>query len=726
MEKEKTIVEEHKNQQAQSETSAKGYMTTNTGCRINDTDNSATIGARGPIIMEDFHFREKITHFDHERIPERVVHARGSGAHGYFQVYESFAKYSKAKFLCDPTIKTPTFVRFSTVAGNRGSPDTPRDVRGFATRFYTPEGNFDLVGNNIPVFFIQDAIKFPDVIHAVKPEPDNEIPQASSAHDSFWDFISLMPESAHMIMWVFSERGIPKSYATMEGFGVHTFRLVNEQGKATFCKFHWKPVMGFESLVWDEAMMLKGIDPDFNRRDLWERIEKGDYPEYELGVQLVEEDQFDSFAFDLLDSTKIIPEELVPVTIIGKMTLNKNPDNFFAETEQVAFHLGHLVPGIDVTNDPLFQGRLFSYLDTQLNRFNSVNFQQLPINRPICEVYNNQQEGFMRMRVDKNKANYFPNSLSGGCPFMASFKEGGYVHHPERVEGVKVRERSRSFKDFFSQATLFWNSMSDVEKQHLIWTFRFEIGRVQRTEIRKRMVALLSNIDLTLAQEVAKFIGVDPPQGVQEAFGVDYKLLKELAEENKKKKHVNISPALSMFSLKKDSIKTKRVAILIEDGYDSKEFAEMMAYLMKEGAWPEIISMFFGPIKGSAGEQTKVDKTHHVSHPVLYDAVFIPGGKHVETMKQVESMGSVISFINTQFKHCKPVAASGEAVALLSELVRNGVKVAGPEDGVVEFAGVVTKGGKGDLGEFKTTFRNAIAVDRHYVREQKKLILNIY
>src|SRR6187455_3862264 len=427
------------------ESGADEKLTTNQGVRINDNQNSLKAGERGPSLLEDFILREKITHFDHERIPERIVHARGAAAHGYFQVYKPMAQFTKAGFLNDPTVETPVFVRFSTVAGSRGSSDLARDVRGFAVKFYTEEGVFDLVGNNIPVFFIQDALKFPDLIHAVKPEPHHEMPQAASAHDTFWDFISLMPESLHMIMWVMSDRAIPRSYRMMEGFGVHTFRLVNEAGESNFVKFHWKPLLGLHSVVWDEAQKISGKDPDFHRRDLWEAIENGDFPEWEFGVQIVEEKDEHKFDFDLLDPTKIIPEELVPVRRIGKMTLNRNPDNFFAETEQVAFHPGHLVPGIDFTNDPLLQGRLFSYTDTQLSRLGSANFHEIPINRSVNTVHNNQRDGHMRQQINSGRVAYQPNSIGGGCPFQAKMAEGGFASFEERIDAKKVRARSQSF-----------------------------------------------------------------------------------------------------------------------------------------------------------------------------------------------------------------------------------------------------------------------------------------
>src|SRR5665213_3058367 len=421
-------------------------LTTNQGLPISDDQNSLKAGVRGPTLLEDFHFREKITHFDHERIPQRVVHARGAAAHGYFQVYEPLTELTKAGVFQNPSQKTPVFVRFSTVAGSRGSADTPRDVRGFAVKFYTDEGVWDLVGNNMPVFFIQDAIKFPEFVHAVKPEPHNEIPQAASAHDTFWDFVSLTPESMHMLMWVMSDRAFPRSFAMMEGFGIHTFRLVNARGKSRFVKFHWKPIKGVFSLVWDEAQKIAGKDPDFHRRDLFEAIERGDYPEWELGVQIVEEADEFKFDFDLLDATKLIPEELVPVRRVGKMTLNRNTDNYFAETEQVAFHTGHVVPGIDFSNDPLLQGRNFSYIDTQLRRV-GPNFAELPINRPLDPVRNNQRDGMGRTTINKGRVAYFPNRLGGGCPMHSPEAAQAFRSYPQAVEGAKVRERAESFAD---------------------------------------------------------------------------------------------------------------------------------------------------------------------------------------------------------------------------------------------------------------------------------------
>jgi len=514
MEKKRIVDKKSKDDQLETfrENPEREFLTTNQGVRVSNTDISLKAGERGPTLLEDFHFREKITHFDHERIPERIVHARGSGAQGYFQVYEPMAEYTSAKFLQDPDEKTPVFVRFSTVVGFRGSADTVRDIRGFAVKFYTEEGNYDLVGNNIPVFFIQDAIKFPDFVHAAKPEQDNQMPQAATAHDTFWDFVSCHPETAHTIMWLMSDRTIPRSYRMMQGFGVNTYRFVNAEGKGRFIKFHWRPLLGIHSLIWDEAQKISGKDPDFHRRDLWEAIEMGDCPEYEFGIQVIEEEDEFKFDFDILDATKIWPEEEVPVKFIGKMTLNRNPDNFFAETEQIAFCPANVVPGIDFSNDLLLQGRLFSYLDTQLIRLGGPNFHEIPINRPLVPISNNQREGYHRMTINKGKVSYFPNSIGENLPRPASAEESGYSHYMEKVEGKKIRERSEKFKDFFNQAKLFWNSMSEPEKEHIIRAFHFEVGKVIVPEIRKAVVDLFNNVDGELAIEIAKGVGVSAPE----------------------------------------------------------------------------------------------------------------------------------------------------------------------------------------------------------------------
>lgn len=701
------------------------YLTTNQGVKLNHVDDSLKAGSRGPTLMEDFHFRERMTHFDHESIPERVVHARGSGAHGYFQVYDnSMSKYTKAKFLTDPSLKTPVFVRFSTVVGSRGSADTVRDVRGFATKFYTVEGNYDLVGNNIPIFFIQDGNKFPDLVHSIKPEPHHEMPQASAAHDNFWDFISLMPESMHMIMWLLSDRGIPRSFRMMEGFGVHTFRFINNEGKPTFVKLHWKPVLGTHSLVFDEAQKLAGKDPDWLRRDLWEAIDGGDYPEFELGVQLVDHDDEFKFDFDLLDATKIIPEELVPVQRIGKMTLNRNPDNFFEETEQVAFHPGHVVPGIDVTNDPLLQGRLFSYLDTQLTRLGGPNFAQIPINSPHVPVNNHQGAGFMRMGNSKRKVNYHPNSVGGGCPFLAGEDMGGYAHYAEKVDGHKIRERSESFKDHFSQATLFWNSMTEPEKKHIISAFHFELGKVDSKEVRQRMFEQISKVDLELAVHVAKGIGVSPPQNetIAKVKEGAEKVTDTIKNPFEGKPKVDKSPAVSIEAGKAaDNIKTRQIAFLLADGFDDEQVSKVKQALMDKGAKVKIVSKFRGTLKGKNGKEVEVDKNHVTTASIMYDAIFIPGGK--DNLEQLMMQGDAIHFVNEAYKHHKPIAAIGEGVGLLIKSEIRGVRFSEKEgDQMVTDKGVVTSQNTNDLNGFNDQFFKAIAKHRHWEREEKGMI----
>jgi catalase len=708
--KEKDLQEFHEDSQEQ-------YLTTNQGVRINHTDDSLKAGSRGPTLMEDFHFREKMTHFDHERIPERVVHARGSGAHGYFQVYESMAEYTKAKFLLDPSVKTPVFVRFSTVVGSRGSADTVRDVRGFATKFFTEEGNYDLVGNNMPVFFIQDAIKFPDLVHAIKPLPDREMPQASAAHDTFWDFISLMPESMHMIMWVLSDRAIPRSFRMMEGFGVHTFRFINEQGQARFVKFHWKPLYGTHALVWDEAQKLAGKDPDWLRRDLWESIEKGDFPEFELGVQIVEEQDEFKFDFDLLDPTKIIPEELVPVMRIGKMILNRNPDDFFAETEQVAFHPGNVVPGIDFTNDPLLQGRLFSYLDTQLIRLGGPNFHELPINRPLAPVYNNQQDGFSRQTIKKGPINYFPNTLGGGHPMPAPEQKGGYVHYQEKVEGRKIRERSESFSDHYSQAILFWNSLSQPEKTHLIEAAQFELGKVEDMDVRQRMIDHFANIDGELAKKAAEGIGISGPSGEGGWYreGQELKRIKAT-----KKPKIERSEAISMENTRKDTIKGRKIAILAAQGVDLESLSQVKKSLEQAGAHVEVISKNKGMLQGAGGQEVMVDKNYVTTGSIMYDAVYVPGGR--SSVDILKSQGEAVHFVNESFKHCKALAAFGEGVELLTGANLKGVQLATNHDQENMFSdmGVVSARNGASMDAFASEFIQAISQHRHWEREAVK------
>ncbi|WP_367866674.1 catalase [Pedobacter sp. WC2423] len=637
-------------------------LTTNQGLKVNDDQNSLKAGERGATLLEDFILREKITHFDHERIPERIVHARGSGAHGVFELYKSQAEYTKAGFLNDTTIKTPVFVRFSTVAGSRGSTDLARDVRGFSVKFYTQEGIYDFVGNNMPVFFIQDAIKFPDLIHAVKPEPHHEMPQAASAHDTFWDFISLMPESSHMVMWLMSDRAIPRSYRMMEGFGVHTFRLINEEGKSHFVKFHWKPLLGVHSVVWNEALKISGNDPDFHRRDLWEAIEAGAFPEWELGIQVIPEEDEHKFEFDLLDPTKLVPEELVPVQRIGKMTLNRNPDNFFAETEQVAFHPGHLVPGIDFTNDPLLQGRLFSYTDTQLSRLGGPNFHEIPINRPISPVHNNQRDGHMRQTINKGRTSYQPNRINDNSPLQAKVSEGGFSSYQERIDAKKIRARSDSFFDHFSQATLFYNSQSEPEKNHLVDALRFELGKVEIEDIRKRMLGILTQVDLTLAARVAEGLGLDVPSGPERPVnhGVPADGDQKKYEPKIVKSTLKSSAALSMQDTPKDTIKTRKIAILATDGVNGSQLDAYKKVLEAAGAVTKIVATHDGHIKDDSGKLIKVDFTFLTTASVLFDAVYIPGGK--KSIDALTAEADAVHFAEEAFRHCKAIAANAEGV----------------------------------------------------------------
>ncbi len=645
--------------------STRQRITTNHGVRINDDQNSLKAGDRGATLLEDFILREKITHFDHERIPERVVHARGSGAHGVFKVYEDMSDLTRAAFLCDPGAETPVFVRFSTVAGSRGSTDLARDVRGFAVKFYTQEGNFDLVGNNMPVFFIQDAIKFPDLVHAVKPEPDNEMPQAASAHDTFWDFISLLPESAHMIMWTMSDRALPRSYRMMEGFGVHTFRLVNAAGVSSFVKFHWKPLLGVHAVAWDEAQNISGKDPDYHRRDLWDAIEAGAFPEWELGVQIVaEEDEF-KFDFDLLDSTKIIPEELVPVQRIGKMTLNRNPDNFFAETEQVAYHIGHVVPGIDFTNDPLLQGRLFSYTDTQLIRLGGPNFHEIPINRPIIPVHNNQRDGYMRQTINRGKTSYGPNAIAANDPQQTKAADGGFTSYNERIDARKIRARSRSFFDHFSQAKLFFDSQSAPEKNHIIDALSFELGKVKMVPIRERMLGVLAHIDKGLAAAVAYALGLHVPEISLGELNGSVPADADPADYTPEKKEGALakSEALSMANTIKDSIATRKIAILAADGVDGKSLSSVKDALVAKGAVVHVIAPKLGEIISAEDQKIQVDESFLTAASVLYDAVYVPGGTN--SVASVEAEANAVHFLNEAFKHCKAIAADAAAIQVL-------------------------------------------------------------
>lgn len=640
-------------------------MTTNDGVPIQDNNNTLKAGDRGPSLQQDHIYFDKLLHFDRERIPERVVHARGSGAHGIFEATADLSAYTTAAFLKKGTV-TPLFTRFSTVAGFKGSTDLARDVRGFSVKFYTEEGNYDLVGNNIPIFFIQDAMNFPDLIHAVKPEPNKELPQAASAHDTFWDFISLMPESAHMIMWVMSDRAIPRSLRMMEGFGVHTFKLINKAGKATFVKFHWKPRLGVHSVAWNEAQKISGFNSDFHRGDLWDAIDKGDFPQWDLGVQLVpEEDEF-KYSFDILDATKIIPEELVPVQIVGTMTLNRNPDNFFAETEQAAFAPSRLVPGIDFSDDPLLQGRVFSYLDTQNYRLGGPNFNELPINRPINGKHNNQKDGFARMDIPNNEVTYFPNSKAAGCPYQAILKgEKGYESHKQHIDAPKVRQRSDSFADHFTQATLFFKSQSAEEQQHIIDALSFELSKVNDENIRRRQLAILNQIDKDLAKKVGHNLGQTPPAELDE-------LTLKFARQNHpnyplkaKSPEVTSSAALSMkVKPGEGTIKTRQVAFLVDDGVSKAAVDKMKQALAKEGAEAVLISSHVGALTYKEGGTEAIQHSYLTDASVLYDAFYTPDGDSVKALK---SNPDYLQFINEGYRHCKALAFAKGAEELMQK-----------------------------------------------------------
>ena len=628
------------------------HLTTNQGVPVADNQHSLKIGLRGPTAMEDFILREKITHFDHERIPERVVHARGSGAHGFFESYDDFGALTRAAPFAAKGKRTPVFVRFSTVAGERGSTDVARDVRGFAVKFYTDEGNWDLVGNNIPVFFIQDAMKFPDLVHAAKPEPHHQMPQAATAHDTFWDFAGLSPEIAHMLMWVMSDRAIPRSYRTMQGFGVHTFRLINAQGESRFVKFHWTPLAGTHSLVWDEAVRISGADPDFHRRDLWEAIESGNFPEWELGLQVFTEEQAQAFPFDILDATKLVPEELVPVTPVGRMVLNRNPDNFFAETEQVAFCTAHIVPGIDFSNDPLLQGRNHSYLDTQLTRLGGPNFHEIPINAPVVQVQNNQRDGLHRQAIHRGRVNYEPNSLGGGCPFQAG--RMGFTSFPERFTTEdKVRGNPELFAEHYGQARLFYQSQTAVEQAHIANAFRFELTRVQTPAVRQRILALLANVDTALAAKVAEGIGMDVPDPLPRASAAPVPSYPP-------------SPALSLLSRPGHTgIRTRRVAILTGRGVDAAQVLALYQSLLDDGAVPRLVGNMLGKVAGANGETLDIEVTLEAAPSVLFDAMIVPDG--VQAVESLARNAHAIDFVREQYRHCKPILVLGAGAQLLAK-----------------------------------------------------------
>ncbi|KWT97185.1 MULTISPECIES: catalase [unclassified Variovorax] len=669
-------------------------LTTNQGVPIADNQNSLKAGLRGPALLEDFILREKITNFDHERIPERIVHARGSGAHGYFEAYEALTDLTRAAPFQEKGKITPVFVRFSTVAGERGSVDTARDVRGFAVKFYTDEGNWDLVGNNIPVFFIQDAMKFPDLVHSVKPEPHHAMPQAASAHDTFYDFISLSPESTHMMLWTMSDRAIPRSYRMMEGFGVHSFRMVNAAGESRFVKFHWKPKLGTHSLVWDEAAKIQGADADYHRRDLWEAIEAGEYPEWELGLQVFTEQEAANWSFDILDATKIVPEELVPVRIVGRLVLDRNPDNFFAETEQVAFCTAHVVPGIDFSNDPLLAGRIHSYKDTQILRLGGANFHEIPINSPIVPVHNNQRDGIKRQALHRGRVAYEPNSLAGGCPFQAGAK--GFVSFPEPMQGDKLRGKPEKFADHYQQATLFWNSQTEWEKAHIVGAFRFELSKCTVPAIRERMVSSLANVAPELAARVAEGLGIAMPAPMPRAA------------EKPQAPEVATSPALSLTARPGEGgIRTRKIALLAADGVDGASIEALQAALVDAGAVARIVAPRIGPVRTAGGGTLDADASLENTPPVLFDAVVLPDGQ--AGVELLASVGQTKEFVVNTYRHCKTLLVLGASKTLTDKLGMPATLPTGEPDPGILFAGA---------GEdIAASFIAALARHRHPERD---------
>lgn len=610
-------------------------MTSDAGLKISNDERSLKAGKRGPTLFQDFHFYKKQSHFNRERIPERVVHARGYGAHGEFECYKSMSPYTKASFLQEAGSKVPVFVRFSTLIGSKGSKDTAQDIRGFAVKFYTEEGNYDLLGLSFQVFLVQDAMKFVDAVHAIKPNPETAIPQATSAHDTFWDYVANNQESAHMIMWLMSDRSRPRSYRMMDGYPINTFRFINEQGKSTFVRFSWKAVLGVHSLLLDEAGVIGGVDPDYHRRDLKEAIERGAYPQYEFGVQLIKEEDEFKYDFDVLDDTKLWPEEEIPVEVIGKMTLNRTVDNNFAETEQASFDPSNVVPGINFSNDPVLQGRSFAYRDTDYHRLGSANIEEIPINQSVCPVHFNQRDGYMRHRIDVDRVDYHNNSLANNTPATSSPEEGGYAHYPEKVEGHITRDESDLFKDYFSQARLFWNSMTPVEKQHIVESFKFHLGKVKSPSVRQQNVEMFAKVDEGLASIIAENIGVNPPSESQ-------------VPNNKK------SPALSQANTPHYAY-TQKVGVLIGDGFNGKEVSQVIHTLQEHGVFVDIVSEKLGEVTGADGVTIKVDQTFLTTYPVLFDSLYIVGGS---SNNKARFKQDIMTFVSEAYKAYKPIGVA--------------------------------------------------------------------
>ncbi len=673
----------------QAATSPAQTLTTNQGIPVSDNQNSLRVAARGPTLLEDFVLREKITSFDHERIPERIVHARGSGAHGYFQVYKPQSRLTKAAFLQDPKTRTPVFVRFSTVAGGAGSVDLPRDVRGFAVKFYTEEGNFDLVGNNIPVFFIQDAMKFPDLIHSVKMEPDRAFPQNGSAHDTFWDFVSLMPESMHMLMWAMSDRAIPRSLRMIEGFGVNTFRFVNAQGRSTFVKFHWRPALGAASVLWDEACKINGADQDFHRRDLWTAIDQGDFPAWELSVQAVDQARADELPFDILDATKLIPEEVVPLQVIGKLVLNRNPDNFFAETEQVAFCPANIVPGIDFSNDPLLQGRLFSYLDTQLTRLGGPNFHEVEINRPKCPMRNLQRDGHMRMTVPKGRVAYEPNTLDPSGP--REDPRQGFASFAADENGAKGRIRAESFADHYSQARLFWRSMTEPEQSHIANAFAFELGKVETIAIRRRMLGHLTIVDEQLCTRVEQQLGME---GQAESI-----------EPARQPIDLDPSPSLSLVRKAPRILTGRKVGVLVSDGSDRTLVDRLRAAVEKAGGRLEVVAPKIGGAAGADGKTIAADHALAGAPSIFFDAVVVATA--AEGARRIAAHPGAVDWVRDAFAHLKVIGHVAGAAPLLE---RAGVEA---DEGLIEL------GAAKDIASFITAAKGPRIWARERIAEAR-------
>jgi catalase len=670
----------------QQPTNGGALLTTNQGVVVADNQNSLKANPRGPTLLEDFLLREKITHFDHERIPERIVHARGSGAHGYFELTQSLSQYTKADFLQRVGEKTSVFVRISTVAGGAGSGDLARDVRGFATKFYTKEGNFDLVGNNIPVFFIQDAIKFPDLIHSVKMEPDRGFPQAASAHDTFWDFVSLMPESMHMIMWAMSDRAIPRSLRMIEGFGVNTFRLVDANGKPTFVKFHWRPKLGTQSVIWDEAVKINGADPDFHRRDLWEAIDSGDFPEWEFGVQLFDEQQAASFDFDVLDATKLIPEEIVPLKIVGRMVLDRNPDNFFAETEQIAFCPANVVPGIDFSNDPLLQGRLFSYLDTQLIRLGGPNFNEIPVNQPKCPWANLQRDGHMRMRVAKGRVSYEPNTLAPEAPRADPTRGFAGLTRPEN--GDTMRIRPESFADHYSQARMFFLSQTETEKNHIVAALVFELSKVETPAVRERVVSHLLHVDEGMAKRVSAGLRLG-------------KAIEPAATTVPARRQIKPSPALSIIGKLPQTLKGRVIALLVSDGVDCGLIESLRQAVQKEGAKVKLVAPHVGGAKTGDGKLLEADMQLAGAPSIFFDAVTVIVSE--TGARELAREAAALDFLSDAFNHLKVIGYVPAAKPLLQR--------AGITDELVD-AGVVKLDGANAIAGFIAAAKKTRIWDR--------------